>query len=71
MITEYEQDVKVCTDVLKLEGVILYPTDTIWGIGCDATSEPAIDKIFKIKQTNCIQTFETPSKFHPNLSQRL
>lgn len=49
MIKEYEQDVVVCTDVLKLDGVILYPTDTIWGIGCDATSESAIHKIFAIK----------------------
>ena len=49
MIKEYEQDVKVCNDILKLGGVILYPTDTIWGIGCDATNESAIEKIFKIK----------------------
>lgn len=37
-------------DVLKNGGTILYPTDTIWGIGCDATNKEAIDKIFKIKQ---------------------
>lgn len=37
-------------DVLKNGGTILYPTDTIWGIGCDATNKEAIDKIFRIKQ---------------------
>lgn len=49
MIKEYEQDIKVATDVLKLGGVILYPTDTIWGIGCDATNEAAVEKTFAIK----------------------
>lgn len=46
---DYEQDIKVCNDILKLGGVILYPTDTIWGIGCDATNEQAVAKIFAIK----------------------
>lgn len=36
--------------VLKRGGVILYPTDTVWGIGCDATNAEAIDKVFKIKK---------------------
>lgn len=35
--------------VLSEQGVILYPTDTIWGLGCDATSDKAIEKIFSIK----------------------
>jgi len=37
-------------NVLKFEGTILYPTDTIWGIGCDALSNIAVEKIFKIKK---------------------
>lgn len=37
-------------EVLKAGGVILYPTDTIWGLGCDATNVEAINKIFEIKQ---------------------
>jgi L-threonylcarbamoyladenylate synthase len=37
-------------DVLKKGGVILYPTDTIWGIGCDATNEKAVQKIYEIKK---------------------
>jgi len=37
-------------EVLKNEGVVLYPTDTVWGIGCDATNEEAVTKVFDIKQ---------------------
>lgn len=37
-------------EAAKKGGVILYPTDTIWGIGCDATNEKAINKIYQIKQ---------------------
>lgn len=36
-------------EVIKNGGIILYPTDTVWGIGCDATNEEAIDKIYKLK----------------------
>ncbi|MEF9986246.1 MAG: L-threonylcarbamoyladenylate synthase [Bacteroidales bacterium] len=36
--------------VLKEGGIILYPTDTIWGLGCDATNAEAVEKIYKIKQ---------------------
>ncbi|HSY76793.1 MAG TPA: L-threonylcarbamoyladenylate synthase [Bacteroidia bacterium] len=41
---------KKCASVLRSGGIILYPTDTIWGIGCDATNEAAVQKIFDIKQ---------------------
>jgi L-threonylcarbamoyladenylate synthase len=37
-------------EVLNSGGIILYPTDTIWGIGCDATNKTAVEKIYKIKQ---------------------
>jgi L-threonylcarbamoyladenylate synthase len=37
-------------EVLKSGGVILYPTDTIWGIGCDATNENAVKRIYEIKK---------------------
>ena len=37
-------------NVLKIGGVILYPTDTIWGIGCDATNSKAISKVFNLKR---------------------
>lgn len=43
-------DVENCLRVLQAGGTILYPTDTVWGIGCDATSEQAVQKIYDIKQ---------------------
>ena len=45
-----KQEIKNCLDVLRRGGTILYPTDTIWGIGCDATNPKAVQKIFKIKK---------------------
>ena len=39
-------------EVIKNGGIILYPTDTVWGIGCDATNEEAIAKIYALKQRN-------------------
>ena len=44
------EDIKKALEVLKQGGIILYPTDTIWGIGCDATNEEAVEKIYAIKQ---------------------
>jgi L-threonylcarbamoyladenylate synthase len=43
-------DIKNAVDVLKSGGVILYPTDTIWGIGCDATNPEAVARIYQIKK---------------------
>ena len=45
-----QKEVNNTLDVLGNGGIILYPTDTIWGIGCDATNDKAIEKIFKIKK---------------------
>ncbi len=47
---EMVEEIKKVLKVLKEGGVILYPTDTIWGIGCDATNEKAVEKVYKIKQ---------------------
>jgi L-threonylcarbamoyladenylate synthase len=44
------EDINVAVQVLKKGGVILYPTDTIWGIGCDATNPEAVSKVYAIKQ---------------------
>ena len=43
-------DLLKAVEVLKTGGIILYPTDTIWGIGCDATNEEAVGRIYEIKQ---------------------
>ena len=45
-----EEDVKKACDTLSKGGIVLYPTDTIWGIGCDATSQEAVKKVYEIKQ---------------------
>lgn len=45
-----EQDIKNAVDVLRRGGVILYPTDTVWGIGCDATNAEAVKRVYAIKQ---------------------
>ncbi len=50
-----QEDLNKAIEVLRKGGTILYPTDTIWGIGCDATNAKAISKIYKIK-------FRTPQK---------
>ena len=43
-------DIKKACDVMQAGGLILYPTDTIWGIGCDATNPQAVQKVFDLKQ---------------------
>lgn len=45
-----EQDIKNAVEVLRRGGVILYPTDTVWGIGCDATNQEAVKRVYDIKQ---------------------
>ena len=45
-----EQDIKNAVEVLRKGGVILYPTDTVWGIGCDATNAEAVKRVYEIKQ---------------------
>ena len=47
---EMIEDIKKACQVMREGGVILYPTDTIWGIGCDATNEDAVRRVYEIKQ---------------------
>ena len=44
------EEIKKVVEVLRSGGVILYPTDTVWGLGCDATNEKAVKRIFEIKK---------------------
>ena len=44
------EEIKNCLDVLQNGGIILYPTDTVWGIGCDATNAEAVSKIYALKK---------------------
>ncbi len=47
---EINEDIKQACEVMERGGVILYPTDTIWGIGCDATNAAAVQRVYEIKQ---------------------
>ena len=44
-----QEDIQKAVEVMRKGGIILYPTDTVWGIGCDATNSEAVAKIYKIK----------------------
>lgn len=49
-MNNYTDDIHAATEVLRRGGLILYPTDTIWGIGCDATNSEAVRRVFEIKK---------------------
>ena len=45
-----EEDIRNAIEAMRKGGVILYPTDTVWGIGCDATNAEAVKRVYEIKQ---------------------
>ena len=45
-----EEDIRKAVETMRKGGVILYPTDTVWGIGCDATNVEAVKRVYAIKQ---------------------
>lgn len=49
-MVDFQHDIDQCLEVLRNGGLILYPTDTVWGIGCDATNEKAVEKIYQLKK---------------------
>ena len=49
-MNDINQEVINAFEVLKNGGIILYPTDTVWGIGCDATNPEAIAKVYALKK---------------------
>jgi L-threonylcarbamoyladenylate synthase len=49
-MVDFEKDIEQCLQVLRSGGIILYPTDTVWGIGCDATNANAVEKIYQLKK---------------------
>ena len=61
-------DISRALDTLRGGGLILYPTDTIWGIGCDATNPEAVDRVFQLKGRNegksLIILLDSDSKLH-------
>ena len=46
----FNNDIEPCLEKLLQGGLILYPTDTVWGIGCDATNAVAVDRIYQLKK---------------------
>ena len=44
------EDIKKACEVMRAGGIILYPTDTIWGIGCDATNKEAVERVYNLKK---------------------
>jgi len=55
----FSDDIKSCLETLRQGGLIVYPTDTIWGIGCDATNDAAVEKIFKLKNRSELKNLIT------------
>lgn len=49
-MVNFEKDIDQCLKVLREGGLLLYPTDTVWGIGCDATNDEAVQKIYSLKK---------------------
>lgn len=47
-----DREIELAIDILRKGGIILYPTDTVWGIGCDAANAEAVDKIYKLKRSD-------------------
>ena len=45
------EEIKKAVEVLRKGGIILYPTDTVWGIGCDATNVEAVEKVYRLKRS--------------------
>jgi L-threonylcarbamoyladenylate synthase len=54
---DFTNDINQSLEVLQNGGVILYPTDTIWGLGCDATDEAAVEKIVDLKNRPATKSF--------------
>ncbi len=48
-MNRFQQEVDATVDALLLQQVILYPTDTVWGLGCDAEALPAVEKLYQLK----------------------
>lgn len=49
-MNRFQQEVEAAVDALLLQQVVLYPTDTVWGLGCDAEAPPAVKQLYKLKE---------------------
>ena len=70
---DFYEDIKNACEVLIKGGIILYPTDTIWGIGCDATNEEAVQRVFALKQRSdskaMLVLIDSPAKLEAYVSE--
>ncbi|MBR6017745.1 MAG: threonylcarbamoyl-AMP synthase [Paludibacteraceae bacterium] len=61
-----KDDIEQALDALRRGGIIVYPTDTVWGIGCDATNPEAVSRIYRLKQRedskSMLVLLDTPAK---------
>jgi len=55
-IESLNQEIHIAFETIQQGGIILYPTDTVWGIGCDATNPEAVAKIYQLKKRAEIQS---------------
>ena len=73
MANDTMDEVKKAVEVLRQGGVILYPTDTIWGLGCDATNETAVKKVYDIKRRaetkSMLVLIDSPAKLQAYVSE--
>ncbi len=73
MANDMLDEVKKAVEVLRQGGVILYPTDTIWGLGCDATNETAVKKVYDIKRRaetkSMLVLIDSPAKLQAYVSE--
>ena len=56
MESDFRDDIRQALEVMKKGGIILYPTDTVWGIGCDATNPDAVDRVSQLKRRESSQS---------------
>lgn len=49
-MSQIDEDIRLACETMRKGGIILYPTDTVWGIGCDATCSEAVRRVYEIKQ---------------------
>ena len=73
MIHSFSDDLTKALEVLRAGGVILYPTDTIWGIGCDATNPVSVKRVYDIKQREDVKSMlilmENPNLLNSYVSE--
>jgi len=73
MINSFSDDLSKAIEVLRSGGVILYPTDTIWGIGCDATNPDSVKRVYEIKQREDVKSMlilmENPNLLNSYVSE--